>query len=189
MYCVYAHINKVNRKVYIGITSNPERRWQHSGKQYFACTAFYNAIQKYGWNGFMHVVLVDGLTKEVAFEVEKQLIKENKHRAYNISDGGNTGPALFGERNPNYHKIRNKEHCERLSQSLKGHYVSEETKQKIKDNNAMIRPLMCVETQEVFNSITQAAERYDTFIQNIWRAVSGKRKSWHGLHFVYVDVS
>lgn len=56
-YCVYAHINKVNGKIYIGQTCRkPEYRW-NDGKGYKECTYFYNAIEKYGWDNFDHEIL------------------------------------------------------------------------------------------------------------------------------------
>jgi len=186
MYYVYKHVNKINGKVYIEITLNPSQRWSYKGNQYKGSPLFYNAIQKYGWKNFDHIIIKDKLTKEEACEMERLLINENRNNCYNISDGGDSGPALFGEQNPNYHKVRSKTHCENLSRSLKGHSTSKETKQKISDNNKMKRSIMCVETSECFDSITLAAEKHNTFIENIWRVVSGKRKSWHGLHFIYI---
>ena len=46
---VYMHINKENKKAYIGITSrvNPEYRWRN-GEGYITQTKFYRAITKYG---------------------------------------------------------------------------------------------------------------------------------------------
>ena len=187
MHCVYKHINKINGKVYIGITSNLKRRWSNSGKQYVQCTAFYNAIKKYGWNNFDHIVLFDGLSKEEAETLERQLINENRNICYNIADGGDGGPILFGEANPNYNKERTKEHCRHLSESLKGRTLSNDTKEKISINNKMKRKIQCLETLEVFDSITLAAEKFNTHIENIWRVVSGKRKSWHNYHFVYLS--
>lgn len=187
MYCVYMHVNKINEKMYIGITSNLKRRWSNNGYQYKSSTAFWNAIQKYGWDSFDHIVIRDGLTKEEACSIEKDLISLHKPNLYNISDGGDSGPSLFGEANPSYRKTRTLQHRENLSKSLLGHSTSEETRQKISENNKMKKRIMCVETSECFDSITSASERYDTFVENIWRVVSGKRKSWHGLHFVYVE--
>lgn len=186
MYCVYEHVNKQNGKIYIGITSNIKRRWSGNGYQYKSCTLFYNAIQKYGWDGFDHIVIKENLTKEEAFDIEKMLIEQNRSISYNISEGGDTGPALFGIKNPNYHKPRTKSHCENLSKSLTGHFVSNETKQKISKNNAMKRKIKCIETCECFDSLKEAADKYNTFTENIWRVVSGKRQSWHKLHFVYI---
>nr|DAN12778.1 MAG TPA: intron associated endonuclease [Caudoviricetes sp.] len=91
-YFVYAHENKFNGKVYVGITgkNKPEKRWQNGNG--YKGTYFYNAIKKYGWDGFEHKILFSGLTQSQAFDVEKRLIKElqsNKREyGYNIADGG-----------------------------------------------------------------------------------------------------
>lgn len=54
------HDNKVNHKKYIGITGqDPEERWRH-GTNYRTCVAFNRAIQKYGWDGFDHIILYTG---------------------------------------------------------------------------------------------------------------------------------
>ena len=67
-YCVYAHTNLINGKMYIGISGDdPRKRWVRG---YKGSTRFYNAIQKYGWDNFDHVILVDELTKEEACEIE-----------------------------------------------------------------------------------------------------------------------
>ena len=63
-HCIYAHRNQINGKVYIGQSMNPKDRWSRQGHQYKSCTYFYNAIQKYGWNNFIHEILIDNLTQE-----------------------------------------------------------------------------------------------------------------------------
>ena len=47
-FLVYKHINIINNKIYIGITSykNPKRRWKN-GKGYTDQSLFWNAILKY----------------------------------------------------------------------------------------------------------------------------------------------
>ena len=47
MYTVYMHKNKINGKIYIGITSRkPEARWGTNGINYKTSPHFYAAIQK-----------------------------------------------------------------------------------------------------------------------------------------------
>lgn len=91
-YSVYMHENKKNKKRYFGITSQDcKERWKN-GNGYKGCTVFYNAIKKYGWDGFTHKILLSGLSKEKAEEMEKKLIKQFKTQeeayGYNILEGG-----------------------------------------------------------------------------------------------------
>ena len=93
-YVVYKHTNKTNGKCYIGITgrANPNRRWC-GGAGYSQNKYFYSAIQKYGWDGFEHSIIAEGLSLEEAYEMEKKLIKEydsaNRLYGYNLDLGGN----------------------------------------------------------------------------------------------------
>ena len=88
-YIAYLHVNKINGKVYVGIThhTNPELRWRCGYKNNPHFTA---AISKYGWNSFEHIVLFKKLPKEIACREEQLLIKRyrKKGRCYNISNGG-----------------------------------------------------------------------------------------------------
>lgn len=94
---VYKHTNKSNGKVYIGISSkSAEERWRN-GEGYYSQEYFYNAIKKYGWDGFEHEVLLQNLSEEEARAKEIELIafyKSNYRRwsnptyGYNATDGG-----------------------------------------------------------------------------------------------------
>ena len=91
---MYIHRNKINNKVYIGQTiygDNPNRRWRN-GFGYEGCIYFYNAIQKYGWDNFEHIVWADGLTENEANQLEELLISlyatRNSKYGYNIKYGG-----------------------------------------------------------------------------------------------------
>lgn len=90
---VYMHKNKINNKVYIGITCQKpiSTRWKN-GNGYKKSPLFYNAIQKYGWNNFEHIILFENLTKEEAEQREQSLIKKYKSDkrkyGYNIQKGG-----------------------------------------------------------------------------------------------------
>ena len=92
MYKVYMHKLKKDNRVYIGITKqNLKKRWQN-GLGYVRSSYFYNAIQKYGWDDFEHILLFENLTKEEAEEKEKELIKiynsNKKDYGFNLTNGG-----------------------------------------------------------------------------------------------------
>ena len=127
-YCVYCHTNKINGKRYIGITcNNPQTRWRN-GYGYVNNKHFFRAIQKYGWHNFSHEILYTRLSKAEAEVLEVKIIAEydtaNPAYGYNIELGGN-GTEKFTD------DIKKK-----ISDSLKGHYVSEETKKKISKSNS-----------------------------------------------------
>lgn len=96
-YFVYKHVNKINNKVYIGITckASPELRWGKNGSNYYL-QVFGKAIEKYGWDNFEHIILFEGIGENEAKRIEKELIKEQKEKygvnsCYNISAGGEGG--------------------------------------------------------------------------------------------------
>lgn len=88
---VYIHINKINSKKYIGITSqDPEYRWGNNGSRYKK-GAFKNAINKYGWDSFYHIILCSNKSEEEAKEIEKYLIwvcDSKVPNGYNMTLGG-----------------------------------------------------------------------------------------------------
>lgn len=113
----------MNGKLYIGQTGedNVEKRYKN-GLNYLRCPYFYNAIQKYGWDNFEHIVLFNNLSKDVADIVETALIDKydttNRDFGYNLQSGGTNGKPndvtrlkmsenhadVSGENNPMYHK-------------------------------------------------------------------------------------
>lgn len=101
MYTVYVHISP-SKKMYVGITRRKvQERWKKGGKGYFTAEdskrgRFENAIRKYGWDNFQHIILFDNnLTEDEAFEIEKFLISEldltNPEKGYNQDSGGKHG--------------------------------------------------------------------------------------------------
>ena len=90
-YFVYRHVAP-NSKMYIGITSrlNPEDRWGKDGKGYIENTHFWNAIQKYGWNNFKHIIVAHNLDVDTACHLEEYLIKkyDTMNNGYNQTSGG-----------------------------------------------------------------------------------------------------
>lgn len=98
-YLVYKHTNKINGKVYIGITSvAPEKRWGKDGVGY-KDQVFGRAIQKYGWDNFEHEILMDNLSKEEANKLEVKFIDlyhaTDNNYGYNISEGGKNNADIF----------------------------------------------------------------------------------------------
>ena len=90
-YSVYMHVFP-NGKRYIGITSQkPEQRWRMNGKGYQQCPKMWNVINKYGWENIEHIVLYEGLSKEMAEKAEIRLISEYNTtiNGYNVENGGN----------------------------------------------------------------------------------------------------
>ena len=170
-YTVYKHINKINGKCYIGITSlEPKERFGRNGGNYKKCTYFWNAIQKYGWHNFEHIIIVDCLTKEEACRYEISLIErmrtENPNGCYNILLGGELGRA--------------------------GIVATEEYKDKFRGNkNPVAKSVICIETNKVFDTVTDAARFYGIDRRNIIRACQkgttcGKLNG-KGLHWAYYD--
>ena len=91
-YKIYVHINKTNGKKYIGQTKQSLDQRFRCGEGYKKSPKFYGAIKKYGWDGFEHILLFDGLTLKEANKKEEELIKKydttNDSNGYNIACGG-----------------------------------------------------------------------------------------------------
>ena len=87
------------------MTKDIKKRWSNNGAQYKLCNLFWKAIQKYKWDGFEHIVLIDNLTKEMACIIERELIKkyktQNKKFGYNLADGGTGGCTVKGKNHHN----------------------------------------------------------------------------------------
>lgn len=171
-YTVYMHKNKTNGKVYIGITRlKPERRWR-KGTRYNENKYFTSAIQKYGWDGFEHVILYSGLSKEQAEEIEIKLITEykatNREYGYNIENGGNaTGKiseetrkkislAHKGKKLTPEQKEKRKGCQAGEKHPLYGKHHKESTKQLLREKFS--KKVICLPSGEIFNSIKEAGK-------------------------------
>jgi hypothetical protein len=95
---VYKHQNKINNKVYVGITSqNPSMRWKNGWGYYDHNKYFFDDIKKFGWNdGFSHEILFDSLILKEAKDIEVDLIK--KFDSTNPKFGYNNHPGGYNER-------------------------------------------------------------------------------------------
>lgn len=145
---VYVHINKLNNKKYVGITSkdNPNHRW-NSGRGYAENPHFYSAITKYGWDEFEHIILYDNLTATQAKETERKLISmwktQNPDYGYNMTSGGDGTPNYYPSEETRRKKAiasmrenLSEETLRRRSESLRGRKFTEEHKRRIGDANS-----------------------------------------------------
>lgn len=189
---LYCHINKINGKKYIGITSkkNPNSRWRN-GKGYENAPHFWHAIQKYGWGNFEHVILSSTLTKERACELEKLLIShlklQDENYGYNFGDGGNTGNSMRGERHPMYGRHHTKESNEKNRQAHLGRRfnLSQEAKDKIRkasmgNTNGKTTPVICNETGRYYHSAAEAQRDTGADASAIIKCIKGKLHKTHG---------
>ena len=101
MKSIYKITNKINGKVYIGQSKNPDRRWkEHCTKHTVYKSMIGEAIQKYGADNFCFEVLGwfdDYNEKEKEFIIEYNSLAPN---GYNIAIGGENPPVMLGEDNP-----------------------------------------------------------------------------------------
>ena len=147
-YSVYIHVNKVNGKKYVGVTTyDPIKRWL-SGYQHNK--HFNAAIKKYGWKNFDHYI-VEVESAEKMYELEKQYISfyqtTNPDKGYNSSRGGESGHNLgkncyskeYRKRWYEEHKEQVKEHRkksyelhkeDRLAKQKINHYLHKEERNK-----------------------------------------------------------
>lgn len=155
-FLVYEHINRINGKRYVGIThhtDDPNRRW-NNGRGYFRNKHFSDAIHKYGWENFDHIILASGLNKQDACTIERMMIQihqtQNKCFGYNITDGGE----FFHHSNAT--KALMSKH--RKGKGLRK--FSEEHKRKIREHHqggTDKKSVVCVESGLVYKSINDAA--------------------------------
>lgn len=156
-FVIYKHTSP-SGKAYIGQTNDYKARSRsHKSTQY--CKAFSNAIKKYGWDNFKHEILIDGLSKEEANNMEKVLIEQHKTQVpngYNLMSGGGSSThseetkikmslAKLGVKHDDKRRLKKSETNKgrvlsqetklKISNSLKGHAVSKETKLKLSEKN------------------------------------------------------
>ena len=106
-YIVYKITNKVNSKIYIGITKcKLNERWinhksaARTGKPYIIA----KAIRKYGEDNFICEEICHAFGKDNAEQLETHFIKEYDalNSGYNMTMGGNAFSGLYGEFNGMY---------------------------------------------------------------------------------------
>jgi hypothetical protein len=149
-FVVYVHQNCLNNKRYIGITcQKPHYRWGN-GSTYKTNRHFYNAIQKDGWDNFIHEIVASNLQETEAKALEQKLIKDfnttNSDFGYNKTIGGEGNlryqteaerhKALRDHKNRCQQKLRqNPEFREKERQYAKQYRIDNKDNQMLSINN------------------------------------------------------
>ena len=207
-YTVYIHENGVNGKVYIGITcQKPENRWRNGRgylNGYARKTPFANAILKYGWEKFLHHIVISGISQERANQIEQNLIRifnaTDRSKGYNLSQGG--GGVMGFTFSTAERKAR--------SERMKGAKFSDETRQKMSgakngcvpwnrgkhtgftEKQTAARRKRCrkVKTVDgVFETVSECAEFYGISRQMLSKWLRGKVKpseKYEHIHATYL---
>lgn len=139
-YSVYMHITP-SAKIYIGITQQDiNKRWKNGYG--YKNSYFGNAVKKYGWDNISHHVIISGVNKEFAMEMEKYFINlyqtTDKNIGYNQTTGGEI-PQITEDvkkKISDGNKKFWKEHPEvvkRIAEKRKGIQFSEEHKRKLSE--------------------------------------------------------
>ena len=118
LYYVYRHICP-NNKVYVGVTTNPKRRWEANGCTYFDHPIFCSAIKEFGWKNIKHQIAFICKSKELARRKEIKLA--NYYSYYGLSLNAGNGHSHTPP-------LQNRQ---RVSEARKHYVMSEETRQKI----------------------------------------------------------
>lgn len=207
---IYCITNKLNGKQYVGQTvrSLEERYSEHCRK---LNTVVGKAIKKYGKENFNIEILDSSLIIDDLNDKETYWIKEKNTiipNGYNLCYGGNS---TLGYTHKNESKLKMSTTKKRLGNMVgeKNHFHGKkhtaETRRKMSDSwtderkkhlaemsrernmrNQAVK-VKNVTTGEVFNSIKEAAEKFDLKSTNITRVCRGGRKSAGGFEWEYVE--
>lgn len=124
-YSIYKITNLVNNKIYIGQTMQTlQCRLNRHANKHSKCRKLLHSIQKHGINNFVIEEIAFSETEDGANELEIFYIKNLNtiELGYNLKEGGSNG--LLSQETKN-----------KISASLKGHLVSDSTKQKLSEQN------------------------------------------------------
>lgn len=181
MYTVYVHKNLKNEKYYVGMTSQePKERWA-SGWGYHKNSQMWKDIQESNWNtDWVHGILGKFDNKQDALNYEAFLIA--------MLDSVNNGYNTSSFNNSNYK--RTEEHRKKISESLTGRTLSEEMKNKIRENTPSKPVIQFSKTGEFiaeYSSSRDAEHHTGCNQSNIIKCCKGKIKSTGGFIWRYED--
>lgn len=125
---IYKITNKVNRKIYIGMSINLKRRkWEHQNK--YCNHPIANAIKKYGWENFeFEVIQYFSELCDINYILNREMYwikfykSQDRNIGYNIKSGG---PTNCGENNSMWGKHHSDETKKKISEKAKIHSKGE----------------------------------------------------------------
>lgn len=195
-YCVYRHVTP-DGLIYVGQTQQkPRKRWG-SGRLYKANHEFTAAVDMFGWKNIRHEILEEGLTREEAYEAERRYIDEwettDPEKGYNKLDGEQHKRICCietGEVFESLHDANRKTGVKRDSIKLACHGIAagaggfhwcyaDEIKSCRIDQSRKMSPrpkrVRNKDTGEIFDSIGEAARKYQTSAQQIGAVCNGNK--------------
>lgn len=190
-YTVYKHTNKINGKVYIGITQQlVKARWKNGSG--YSNQHFSRAIEKYGWDGFTHEIVAENLSKEDACELERILIK-----SYRTSDSKyGYNETLGGDGGGMYNKHHSESAKKKISVARKKNGFTEEHKKHISESKSGVKHHMAKPVYQYskdgefirkWSYMNEAAKELHLSRGNISNACLGRIKTCGGFIWSYED--
>lgn len=143
---IYKIENKINKKCYIGFTTDFEKRNKDHLRycSYGQRSKLYNAIRKYGADGFKWDIIYISDDRKDTLEVMEQLfidLYNSIDSGYNQKEGGRGGSQKGRVLPP-----KTPEECKKISERQIGRKWPQSTKDKIsKGNKGKVRSKECIE--------------------------------------------
>lgn len=171
IWCVYIHISRSTGKCYIGRSKNVNVRWSYDGGYYQNCSHFFNAIQKYGFDDFYHLIIEHGLSEEESICLEREYIQKykasNPKYGYNISSDSDKYSAKTNE-------IIDKQ--------------KSVSSRKNRDMAELSRKVRCINTGDIYDSIYSASEELNIERYKILKNCRGEIHTLQGgMRFKFCD--
>lgn len=227
---IYIITNLITGKTYIGQSIDIQRRFhEHRCISHESNRHLKYALAKYGKENFKYEVLEE--CKEDELDERERYYIEKLKPEYNITTGGQDSLRRFPDEIKKKISEKSKEQWKNMSYEAKeariknnlkgprkGHAVSEETRQKLRDknlgkkqspetiekrrktlkskklngyvrkNDANKKKVVCIETGDIYESVKAAAESIGADPSSVSSMLKGRQKSVKGLHFEYLKV-
>lgn len=171
IYCAY---NKLNGKRYIGQTVQRlcERRCAHYGK--VSAPYFHHALLKYKYEDWEWKIIDSGIGQKELNDKETFWISffdtTNPNKGYNLRAGGQDGHQTVEE-----------------IKHARERFMEEHGKDRRNTERQPRKSIKCVETGEVFKTISLAEKQYKIKSGEIGKVLCGLRETAKGYHWEYSD--